>query len=113
MPSPFLEDGQLTPSAERGEKIFESAGCVHCHIAPLFTDLEKHLVGQQDPVNPNLQFDTPTLVEIWRTAPYLFDGRAATIKDIFTQFNPQDKHGETLKLSEKELDDLVEYVLSL
>lgn len=28
-------------------------------------------------------WDTPTLREVWRTAPYLFDGRAATMEEVF------------------------------
>jgi len=58
-------------------------------------------------------FDTPTLAEVWRTAPYLHDGRAATLADMLTKFNPGDRHGATAKLSREQLDDLVEYVLSL
>lgn len=53
--------------------------------------------------------DTPTLREVWRTAPYLFDGRAATMKDVFTVH----KHGIDKKVSDKEIDELVEYVNSL
>ena len=58
-------------------------------------------------------FDTPTLIELWRTAPYLNDGSAATIKDVLTVFNKNDMHGETSDLSEKQLQQLAEYVLSL
>ena len=54
-------------------------------------------------------WDTPTLREVWRTAPYLFDGRAATMKDVFTVH----KHGIDKKVSDKEIDELVEYVNSL
>ncbi len=47
------------------------------------------------------------------SAPYLYDGRAATMKDIFTIYNKKDEHGSTSDLTEQELDDLVEYVNSL
>ena len=59
------------------------------------------------------EFDTPTLIETWRTAPYLYDGRAATMRDVLRTFNPDDTHGETSKLTEEQLEDLAEYVLSL
>jgi hypothetical protein len=57
--------------------------------------------------------DTPTLIELWRTAPYLHDGRAADLRSLFLEHNPQDLHGRTSALSESELEDLVEYLLSL
>ena len=54
-------------------------------------------------------WDTPTLIEVWRTAPYLFDGRAATMEEVFGVY----KHGVDKKLSKTDLDALVEYVNSL
>ena len=59
------------------------------------------------------KFDTPTLAEVWRTAPYLYDGRALTMEEVLTTANPKDAHGETSKLSQEEIKDLTEYVLSL
>ena len=62
---------------------------------------------------PNDTFDTPTLIEAWRTAPYLHDGSAASLRDVLTTRNPHDEHGQTSTLSPQELDDLCAYVLSL
>jgi len=59
------------------------------------------------------EFVTPTLVEIWRTAPYLFDGRAETMEEVLTIYNYDDKHGETSELTEEEIADLATYILSL
>jgi len=50
---------------------------------------------------------------VWRTAPYLFDGRAVTMRDVLTTYNPEDRHGITSNLSEQEIADLIEYILSL
>jgi cytochrome c peroxidase len=58
-------------------------------------------------------FDTPALVELWRTAPYLHDGRAATLEEMLTKFNPADRHGKTSSLSPTELEDLTAFLLSL
>ena len=58
-------------------------------------------------------FDTPTLLEMYRTGPYLHDGRAATLQEVLTTFNKQDKHGVTSKLSPEEIDDLVAFLMSL
>ena len=65
------------------------------------------------PTEPDGRYDTPTLVEVHRTAPYLHDGRAATIKDVLTTHNPQDLHGKIKGLSAAELDDLIAYLLAL
>lgn len=112
-PSPHLVDGGLSESAERGRELFHSAriGCFRCHPGPLYTDGRIHNVGSKSPKESNEDFDTPTLVEIWRTAPYLHDGRYMSIEDLLTE----GRHGlrKSVQLSDKEMQDLTEYVLSL
>lgn len=115
-PSPYLTpDGQLSAAARRGKKLFEGkAKCAECHLGPLYTDLKPYDVGTLGELDREGDlFYTPKLTEIYRTAPYLHDGRAATIQEVLTTFNPQDKHGMTSKLSPQEIADLAEYVLSL
>jgi DNA-binding beta-propeller fold protein YncE len=112
VPSPFLEDGKLSKSAKRGEKIFKKAGCAECHPAPLYTDLKSYDVGLGVGRHKDTKFDTPTLVENWRSGPYLYDGRAATMKDVLKACNPNDTHGKTSDLSAKELEDLATFILS-
>ncbi len=112
LPSPHLVDGKLSESAERGQKIFDKAGCASCHTGPLHTDLKTHNVGTGKDLDKDRGFDTPTLVEVWRTSPYLYDGRAATIEEVLTTYNPGDKHGVTSNLTEAEIKDLAEFVLS-
>jgi cytochrome c peroxidase len=111
--SPFLVNGKLSPAAKRGEKVFRTAGCITCHPPPLFTNLQEYDLGLAKGMDAGKPFDTPTLIECWRTAPYLFDGRAYTMKEVLTTCNPQDKHGVTSKLTPTELDDLIAYILSL
>ncbi|RKY07104.1 MAG: cell surface protein [Planctomycetota bacterium] len=113
LPSPHLKKGSLSGAARKGKKIFKKAGCLECHPAPLYTNLTKYNVGTGRNREVDTEFDTPTLVEIWRTGPYLHDGRAVTIEDVLTKFNTDDKHGETSKLSAKEISCLAEFVLSL
>jgi len=112
IPGPYLVKGKLSASAKRGRKIFKSAGCLSCHKGNLFTDLKQYDVGTGDGLDKDRKFDTPTLVEIWRTAPYLYDGRAATIEEVITKYNPEDKHGITSNLSDKKIRDLTNFVLS-
>jgi DNA-binding beta-propeller fold protein YncE len=116
--SPYrLANGDLSEKAQRGKALFdnEKNHCAGCHSGEVFTNLKKFDVGTQSPLDykEHVAFDTPTLIEIWRTAPYLHDGRATTLHELFTTFNPNDKHGVTSPLSKEQLDDLVEYLLSL
>jgi YVTN family beta-propeller protein len=113
VPSPRLVGGKLNPAAERGAKVFVAAGCAACHPSPLFTDLKSYDVGTGRGPETGKPLDTPTLVEVWRTAPYLYDGRAHDMRDCLTTHNADDKHGATSKLTPAELGDLIEYVLSL
>lgn len=110
------EDGSLTDAAARGEKIFNDpqVGCAQCHPAPLFTDLALSDVGTNTPADRDAKsFDTPTLVEGWRTPPYLHDGSAATMRQVLVERNKGDQHGVTSGLSPAQIDDLVAYLLSL
>ena len=112
IPSPYLVKGKLSASAKRGRKIYSKAHCDSCHEGPLHTDLQQHNVGTGDGLDKDRKFDTPTLVEVWRTAPYLYDGRAATIEEVIAIYNPDDKHGLTSNLSVQEITDLANFVLS-
>lgn len=113
VPSPYLVNGRLGAAARRGAKVFKAVGCAECHPAPLYTDLQSHDLGMAEGMDQGKSFDTPTLVECWRTAPYFHDGRAYSMREALSKFNKDDKHGVTSKLSPAELDDLVEFVLSL
>jgi cytochrome c peroxidase len=113
IPSPALVNGKLSASAVRGQKVFEEAGCTSCHNPPHYTSLRSYSLGHSTGQDAEKPFDTPTLIESWRTAPYLFDGRAVSLEEVFTRYNSKDKHGMTSKLSADEMKDLVEYVRSL
>lgn len=115
-PSPYLgPDGKLPAAAKRGKAIYESekAQCSSCHPAPLFTDLKAYDVGTRGPLDRTDKFDTPSLVELYRTAPYLHDGSAPTLRDVLVGSNKKDGHGGTSHLSKKEIDDLIQYLLCL
>ncbi|MCL2117929.1 MAG: hypothetical protein FWH27_05825 [Planctomycetaceae bacterium] len=115
VPSPFLVDGQLSDSAKRGKLLFNDArtGCSVCHPeSNYYTDLKLHDVGTQG-YDYYKAYDTPTLIEVWRTAPYLHDGRYETIRELIVEgkhFAPDDRLD---LLTEQEIDDLVTFVLSL
>ena len=117
-PSPHRKpDGALTDAAKRGKAIFDGkAGCAICHPAPMYTDGKLYDVGTLYDLDRTEKFqgkfDTPTLIECYRTAPYLHSGKAVTLKDVLTTFNKENKHGQTSGLSEKEIADLVAFLMS-
>ena len=115
VPSPHLRDGGLSPAARRGRVLFESSRtrCASCHPEPLFTDLSMHATGSQDFKEPRTRFDTPTLIEVWRTAPYLSTGHWLTVREMLTEGKHANRDGRLDALSPEELDDLTEYILSL
>jgi YVTN family beta-propeller protein len=115
VPSPHRVDGRLSPAAERGRQLFESqrVNCHSCHPAPHYTDLKPHNVGTRTRNETSDRFDTPTLVEVWRTAPYLHDGRYTTVRELLVKGRHGLAGGRLEALNEQELQDLVEFVLSL
>ena len=121
IPSPYLVNGELSDKAKRGKKVFEKAQCTLCHGdqtktpdgKSLYTDCKLYDVKLGVATEKGRKFDTPSLCEVWRTAPYLYDGRALTMMEVLTTFNKDDEHGVTQGLSKDELEDLNEYVLSL
>ncbi|HQK96231.1 MAG TPA: c-type cytochrome, partial [Armatimonadota bacterium] len=114
--SPVLDNKEMKKRADRGRKLFMDAkrtGCVTCHPAELYTDLQMHNVGTQSQFDREGEFDTPTLVELFRSAPYLHDGTAVTLKDVLTTRNTGDMHGKTSGLSPEEIEDLALFLQSL
>jgi YVTN family beta-propeller protein len=116
--------GKLSAAAERGKKLFvgDAVGCVKCHSGPYYTDstLKKpfkvHDVGTggDDPSEKmGPKYDTPTLLGVYRTAPYLHHGKAKTLRDVLTTCNKDDKHGKTSHLKPNEIDDLVAFLKAL
>lgn len=105
--------GRDQAQQQRGARIFRESRCARCHPAPTFADGLMHDLGLAGPLDHRSRFDTPSLREVYRTGPYLHDGRAVTLRSIFTEFNPDDLHGRTRHLSEQELEDLLMYVRGL
>ena len=117
IPSPWHRqaDGSLDALAQRGRRVFERAQCDMCHPEPLYTDLEMYNVGTQGPRDfpEHKRFDVPTLKELYRTAPFLHDGRAATLREVLTTYNLEDRHGKTSRLSPEDIDALIAFLKTL
>ncbi len=94
--------------ARRGEQIFDRLGCGECHPAPHGTDGQLHPIRHATGTDRGRDFETPVLRELWRTAPYLHDGRAAGLEEAL-----RIKSKAASELEASELGALVAYLRSL
>jgi len=113
---------ELTAAQERGKAIFERSvdkfknpiaetnRCVYCHSGPKGTNQKLFNVGTHKALDNAGLLKSPPLTNIALTAPYLHDGSARTMEEIWTVYNPEDKHGRTNDLTKDELNDLIEYL---
>lgn len=117
--------GELTPAQERGKAIFErtkskdgrpiaeSNQCTYCHSGPKYTNQKQVNVGSGKLTDRSPIIDVPQLPNVAYSAPYLHDGSARSLEEIWTVFNPKDTHGVSNDLTKDELNDLIEYLKSL
>jgi DNA-binding beta-propeller fold protein YncE len=115
----------LTPAQERGRKIFFAtmtpAGqpiprerqCQTCHRPPLYTNRLPSDVATQGPFDASPNFDTPHLLGVAFTAPYLHDGRAKSLEELWTTYQTNDMHGVSSYMNKHQLNDLVEFLKTL
>jgi YVTN family beta-propeller protein len=102
------------PAIARGKKIFQGKGlCANCHRRTALDDGKTHDIGTRGPGDTQSHFDTPALLGVSRNPPYLHDGRTKSLRAIFTDYNPKNRHGAAHKLTGKECDDLITYLESL
>jgi hypothetical protein len=110
-------ESSQTEAERRGLQVYHKAECQRCHSFPATTNLAvvPNQVLFPGPEGPDYYeaLDVPSLRALWRSAPYLHDGRAGSCEDILDQTNPLDQHGRTSGLSESERADLIEFLLSL
>jgi len=117
-----LAGREMTPAQERGKALFERSTdkfgqaiaeynrCSYCHSGAKGTNQKIVDVGTQKASDNTGRFKAPPLTNIALTAPYLHDGSARTLEEIWTIYNPDDKHGRTNDLTKDELNDLIEYL---
>ncbi|HKO48725.1 MAG TPA: PKD domain-containing protein [Polyangiaceae bacterium] len=119
-PSPYRNpDGSMTADAVSGRALFQKLGCDFCHGGADHTDSARgvlHDVGTSTASSgqragmPLNGLDSPTLLGVWETPPYLHDGSAKTLRDVLVSKNPNDAHGYVSSLSPAQVDQLVAYV---
>jgi YVTN family beta-propeller protein len=112
-PNPYRgPGGVLTPEAVRGKVLFSGrAGCAECHSGPNYGGTAR--LAWVGTTRPDLRLDVPHLVGVFDSAPFLHDGRAATLQEVFTRYNPEGKHGRAHLLTPEELRDLIAFVREL
>ncbi|MBZ4332670.1 c-type cytochrome [Corallococcus sp. AS-1-12] len=111
----------LTASQARGAALFTQAKCDTCHTGAALTDNRNVDVGtfvlsgvlQDAAAVIKAGLNTPSLLGVGRTAPYLHDGSAPTLKARLMNGRETNQHGMTAQLSDADMDDLVAYLETL
>ena len=89
-------DGTLTTDAQAGKQIFRDLNCAQCHSGTAFTESGAATLRNIGTIKPSsgqrlggplTGIDTPTLRDVWATAPYFHDGSAATLGDAVSRHN--------------------------
>ena len=119
-------DGQLTEAQERGQAIFyrtrKNDGtpipfynqCAACHPSDShYTHRTSFDVGSANKYDTISSFDTPQLDRVYEDGPYLHNGEALTLEEIWTVFNNEDLHGVSSDMTKEQLNDLIEFLKTL
>ncbi|MBI4863905.1 MAG: YncE family protein [Candidatus Riflebacteria bacterium] len=124
-PNPYAGRPDLAEVHERGRQIFfrtvDTLGrpikprdqCAFCHPPPTFTNRRQFDVETAVDTDTIRGLDTVQLVNMFMSAPYLHDGGAGTLEEIFTMRNADDRHGQMNDLAKEDLNDLVAFMLSI
>jgi YVTN family beta-propeller protein len=89
---------------DRGAEVFTALNCASCHINVTGSDGQRHDVGTSG------EYLTPQIGWLWQSAPYLHDGRAASLRDLFIL---PGTHQIITETTPEEMDALIAYLLSL
>jgi mono/diheme cytochrome c family protein len=126
LPSPPPPSGSYDQTAAaRGKELFlGSAKCSTCHVPPTYTDVLRGK-SQKEPLlhsasvtkmdekyahrSANEKYRTTPLRGLWQHPPYFHDGSAADLRAVVNHYDS----ALSLKLSDKEKADLVEFLKSL
>jgi DNA-binding beta-propeller fold protein YncE len=121
-------DGTVSISAITGARIFTALNCQKCHTPPQYTDSELdasvlHDVGTLTTASgfrlggPLTGIDTPTVLGVFSSAPYLHDGSAESLDQIFPRSNPDapegQAHSRVSRIDSNSYHALVSYLLQL
>jgi len=141
----YLNDGWFTDEQNRGRQLFffeaalsvEHPGCSHCHFSPLFTGYDFYNNGIDSVAtlddfqdqgfglitgiqSDNGKFKAPPLRNIEMTAPYMHDGRFATLEEVIRHY-ASGGHGvsneniniKPFAISDAQIQDMVSFLKAL
>lgn len=125
-------DGALTQSEENGFFVFTQVNCNVCHGGPLLTNQQYHNIGVRPPAedkgrgaisgntDDDGRFKTPNLRNVELHAPYMHNGRFATLEEVVEFYDrggdfqdaPNFENGiiRSLGLTTQEKADLVAFL---
>jgi cytochrome c peroxidase len=142
----WLNDGWLTESEERGRRLFfletidqtdQHPGCSHCHFNPLYTNHDFKNNGIEDVTSldefpdpgrggvtgnryDNGKFKVPSLRNVIHTAPYMHDGRYATLSEVLDHYSSgghgaenEDVNIQPFNLTEQQKQDMINFLKTL
>jgi cytochrome c peroxidase len=108
-PEPVTTDEEDRARVERGRQVFETRGCVRCHIPPLtYTSHGAYDVGFADERGLR-KFNPPSLRGVGQGYGFLHDNRAKTLEEVFTKF----RHKVGADAPADEVADLVRFLRGL
>jgi hypothetical protein len=116
--NPHFANERDRNAEHRGLAAFYKAQCDTCHRPPAFTNLAQLPLrflfpDQAAQLGSEEILDTPSLLSVSASAPYLNDGRATTLDDLLVAQNSQNRHGDVQSLSDSERRDLIAFLRSL
>lgn len=94
-----VDIGDLTAAEARGQQVFNQSDCINCHTAPLFSHNQFENIGvrpaNEDPGVFNItqraddygRFRSPSLRNVELRAPYMHNGRFATLEAVVEFYN--------------------------
>jgi cytochrome c peroxidase len=118
----FLESNDFLPpprdvpaeAVRRGQALFQDRGCATCHVEPTYTVDEVMKVGLESPDDVFKKgFNPPSLRGVTKRGPWLHDGRAKTLEEVFLQHHRPSKLSGRPDLTAPELGELLAFLRSL
>lgn len=112
----FLKPPRDVPAdrVRRGQALFADRGCSTCHVEPTYTIDDVMKVGLESPDDVFKKgFNPPSLCGVAKRGPWLHDGRARTLEEVFRQHHQPSKLSGRPDFTAPELEDLLAFLRSL